>query len=631
MTHNWTRENLAPAATASAYPGSGRRAFLRIGLAGGVVLATVLPGRRRAFGQDQSRTADLILTNGRVTTLDPVRPQATAIATRDGLVLLAGSDEEVLGAQGPETRVVDVGGRAVIPGLNDSHTHVVRGGRFYNLELRWDGVPSLALGLAMIAEQAKRTPSGQWVRVIGGWSPYQFEERRMPAPEELTNAAPETPVFVLFLYSRGFLNRAAVEALGITAETASSDGGRYEITADGGAILWAEPNPAILYQTIAAPPQLSAEEQVNSTRHFYRELNRFGLTSAVDAGGGGHEFPDDYAGSKVLAEGGRMPLRVSYYLFAQKAHEELRDFRRWTEGWAVNMNLAKRLEDGFVLEGAGEFLTQSAGDWENFTTPMPDITKRRGWREELTAVARHLLRERWPIRLHATYDESIGHIMDVFEAADRAEVEAGNSGFRGIRWAIDHAETVSRENLARIAALGGGIAIQDRMAFAGEFFAERYGEEKARRAPPIRDMIELGIPVGAGSDATRVAGYNPWITLSWLVTGKTVGGTPLRDERHLLSREEALKLHTTGSAWFSGEEARKGRLAPGQYADLAVLSDDYFAAPEDRIPAIESVLTVTGGQIVYGAGPFGDLAAELPPVQPDWSPVTQFGGYYRSR
>jgi predicted amidohydrolase YtcJ len=630
MTHNWKRNDPAPAAIISTRPGIGRRAFFRIGLAGGVVLATGLPVGRLAFGQDGPGDADLILTNGRVTTLDPIRPQASAIAIRDGLVLLAGSDEEALAARGPETRVVDVGGRAVIPGLNDSHTHVVRGGRFYNLELRWDGVPSLARGLGMIAEQAKRTPTGQWVRVIGGWSPYQFSERRMPTPAELTEAAPDTPVFVLFLYSRGFLNRAAVEALGITAATKAPDGGRYEITADGGAILWAEPNPAILYQTIGAPPPLSAEEQVNSTRHFYRELNRFGLTSAIDAGGGGHAFPEDYGGSKQLAEAGEMPLHVSYYLFAQKAHEELRDFQRWTEGWAVNMNLAKRLEDGFVLEGGGEFLTQSAGDWENFTAPMPDITQRQGWREELTAVTRHLLREHWPIRLHSTYDESIGHIMDVFEAAHRAEVEAGGSGFRGIRWAIDHAETVSRENLARIAALGGGIAIQDRMAFAGEFFAERYGEDLARRAPPIRDMIELGIPVGAGSDGTRVASYNPWVSLWWLVTGKTVGGMALRDARHCLSREEALGLYTTGAAWFSGEEARKGRLAPGQYADLAVLSDDYFSVLEDRIGEIESVLTVTGGQVVHGAGTFEGLAPELPPVQPAWSPVARFGGYYRS-
>ena len=234
------------------------------------------------------------------------------------------------------------------------------------------------------------------------------------------------------------------------------------------------------------------------------------------------------------------------------------------------------------------------------------------------------------MRIHATYGESISSILDVFEAAHQAEVAEGRSGFWGIRWAIDHAETVRPEELQRIRALGGGIAVQNRMAYAGEFFAERYGREAAATAPPIRDMIEMGIPVGVGTDATRVASYNPWIALWWLVTGKTVGGTALRDERNLLSRAEALQLYTVGSAWFSGEEAVKGRLAPGQFADLAVLTEDYFTIPEDRIAALESVLTVTGGRIVHGAGDYASLAPALPKIELAWSPVAHYGGWQGS-
>jgi predicted amidohydrolase YtcJ len=366
---------------------------------------------------------------------------------------------------------------------------------------------------------------------------------------------------------------------------------------------------------------------VNSTRHFYRELNRLGLTSCIDLGGGGHLFPDNYGGTEALAEAGEMPLRVSYHLFPQRAGQELADFERWTARWAVNINRADGLANGFVTEGAGEFLTWSAGDFENFTAEMPDITTRGKWREELTAATRHLLANRWPIRIHATYDESITHIMDVFELAHRQEVEAGRSGFAGIRWAIDHAETVSPNSLRRIAALGGGVAIQCRMAFAGEYFVDRYGEQAASAAPPIRDIIEHGIPIGIGSDGTRVASYNPWVTLWWLVTGKTVGGLQHRAARNCLSREEALELCTAGGAWFSGEEGLKGRLAPGQYADLAVLSADYLSAPEDAIKDIESVLTVTGGRIVHGSGAFAGLAPALPDVSPAWSPVVRFGGY----
>lgn len=575
----------------------------------------------------QAEAPDLILTGGKVITLDPLRTEAEAIAIVDGIIVATGTDAEILESRDADTEIIELDGRTVIPGLNDSHSHVVRGGRFYNTELRWDGIESLARGLQMISEQAARTPEEQWVRVIGGWSPYQFEERRMPTPAELTEASPDVPVFVLFLYSRGFLNAAAVAELGITTDTEAPAGGRYELTPDGGAILHAEPDPTILYQTIGALPGLSEDDQENSTRHLYRELSRFGLTSAVDAGGGGHTYPKDYVGTRRLADAGEMPLRVSNYLFPQQPGKELTDFETWTSEWAVNANMADELAHGFVVEGGGEFLVWSAGDFENWLADQPDITTREGWREQLMAVTRHLLEVRWPIRIHATYDESVGHIMDVFEEAHALEQEAGRPGFDGIRWAIDHAETVGRENLERIAALGGGVAVQARMAYAGEYFVEHYGAEAAASAPPIRDMIELGIPVGAGTDATRVASYNPWEALEWLVTGRTVGGLETRNERNQLERLEALHLYTVGSAWFSGEEALKGRIAPGQFADIAVLSHDYKSVPADSIGDIESVLTIVGGNVSYGAQEFESLQPELPAISPEWSPTKVFGGY----
>jgi hypothetical protein len=549
---------------------------------------------------------------------------------RDGKILQVGSSEAVLALRGPETRVLDGGGRRLVPGLNDSHTHVVRGGRFYATELRWEGVPSLAEGLSMIEEQAPRTPEGQWVRVIGGWSPFQFEERRMPTPAELTAAAPDTPVFVLFLYSRGFLNQAGVEALGITDATEAPSGSRYELIPGEGAILHAEPNPTILYQTIGALPGLTPEQQELSTRHFYRELNRFGLTSAVDAGGGGHTFPVDYEGTRLLAEAGGMPLRVSYYLFPQRPGKEYEDFQTWMADNDVGIDGALHLDHGYELEGGGEFLVWKAGDFENFLAPRPDLSDREGWKQELRRVTTLLVRGGWPLRIHATYGESATQILDVFEEVHRAEVAAGRDGFDGIRWAIDHAETIRPADIQRVKALGGGIAIQSRMAFAGEYFAERYGEDAAAEAPPIRQMLDAGIPIGVGSDGTRVSSYNPWRTLHWLVTGETAGGTPLAASANRLSRAEALELHTVGSAWFSGEESRKGRLAPGQFADFALLSKDYFEVPADEIPTIESVLTVTGGEVVYGAAEYADLTPELPAIEPEWSPVREFGGHYRA-
>jgi predicted amidohydrolase YtcJ len=581
----------------------------------------------------QSRAADLIVTNANVFTMDEAKPRATAFAVSEGKFIAVGSDQEINAApyKAENTRIVDANGHTVIPGLNDSHLHITRAGRYYNLELRWDGVDSLERALQMVRQQAQRTPEGQWVRVIGGWSPYQFKERRMPTIKELNDAAPDTPTFVLFLYSQGFLNRAAVQALGFTESTPAPDGGRYEFVdsggGGGGAILHAEPNPLILYQMIEKLPKLSPADQVNSTLHFARELNRLGLTSAVDAGGGGHAFPADYISSRSVAEEGDACVRIGYYLFPQLPGKEAEDFLRWTTEYQAGKNEAANLEHGYELEGGGEFLAHSAGDWENFMAARPDLDARRAAGQDphgdLHEVVTILVKNQWPLRQHATYGETINHIMDVFE-----QVESEQGRFVP-RWAVDHAETVQEAELHRIKAMGGGIAIQNRMCFAGEYFVDRYGSEAARYAPPVRKMLDMGIPVGAGTDGTRVSSYNPWLALYWLVTGKTIGGLQLFADDNRLTREEALRLFTVGSAWFTQEENVKSRIMPGQFADFAVLSDDYFAVPEDRIKSLHSLLTVVNGRVVQAAAPFDHLGdglapPELPPVSPAWSPVAHF-------
>jgi hypothetical protein len=168
------------------------------------------------------------------------------------------------------------------------------------------------------------------------------------------------------------------------------------------------------------------------------------------------------------------------------------------------------------------------------------------------------------------------------------------------------------------------------MAFQGEYFIRRYGIKAVEHAPPVKKMLDMGVPVGGGTDATRVASYNPWVSLYWLIAGKTVGGTALYPETNRLSRMEALRLWTAGSSWFSGEEGKKGMIAQGKFADMAVLSDDYFSVPEEQIKRIESVLTVVDGKVVYGGGDFGKLAPPPIPASPDWSPIKTYGGYYRS-
>lgn len=563
--------------------------------------------------------AQLILVNGRITTLSAQQPEAAAVAISDGKILAIGANDSILPLRNAQTQIVDLHNRRVIPGLNDSHLHVIRAGLYSNLELRWDGVPTLAQALDQLQAQVERTPPPQWIRVIGGWNEFQFAEGRMPTLDEINRIAPDTPVFLLHLYDSALLNQAALRALGFDRRTPNPPGGLIarDKTGQPTGLLIAEPNALVLYSTISAAPKLSFEDQLNSSRHFFRELNRLGVTSVSDAGGGGQNYPDDYAVVRKLADDGQLTLRIAYSLFAQKPGSELADYERW-------LTLTRPGDGGELLRvnGAGENLVWSAADFENFLQPRPDL--RPVMEAELEAVVRKLAAARWPWRIHATYDETIDRFLNIFERVHR------DTPIDDLRWFIDHAETVSDRNLERIRQLGGGIAIQHRMAYQGEYFIRRYGLEAVQRKPPLRRMLSLGLPVGAGTDGTRVASYHPWTCLWWMVTSRTVGGTVMHDEADRLSREEALRLYTQGSAWFSGEDASKGTLETGRFADLAVLSDDYFRVEPDAIRGIESVLTIVGGKIVYGAQEFGSLNPPLPPVSPDWSPVARFAGYDNS-
>jgi predicted amidohydrolase YtcJ len=560
--------------------------------------------------------ADLLLVNGRIATQDPKRPFVNALAIKNDRVQATGEAKTIMAHQGPATRVIELDNRTVIPGLIDSHSHPIRGGLSYNLELRWDGVPSLADAMRMLREQAKRTPPNHWVRVIGGWSEFQFAEKRMPTLAELNAAAPDTPVFVLHLYASAMLNRAALRAVGYTRDTPNPPAGEIERDKAGNptGLLIARPNAFVLYSTLAKGPKLPYEQQLNSTRQFMRELNRLAVTSVIDAGGGFQNYPQDYQVVTELHRNEQLTVRLAANLFTQRPKEELADFSSWVKTVKPGQG-----DDLYRINGAGEMLVYSAADFEDFLEPRPDMPA--NMEADLKAVVRLLAANRWPFRLHATYDQTIARALNVFEAVNR-EVP-----FNGLRWIIDHAETVSPRNIDRIRALGGGIAVQHRMAYQGETFINRYGKAQAGESPPIRRMLASGVPVGAGTDATRVASYNPFVSLYWLISGKTVGGTQMYTDANRLERMQALRLWTVGSSWFSSEDGKKGALAPGQLADLAVLSADYFSIPEEEIKSLESVLTFVGGKPVYAAAEFKDLSPPPLPVIPEWSPVAACGGY----
>src|SRR6201997_298939 len=267
---------------------------------------------------------DLILHRGLFTTLDRGNPTASAVAIKDGTFTAVGHDNEVMKLAGPSTKIIDLKGRRVLPGLIDNHLHIIRGGLNFNMELRWDGVWSLADAMAMLKKQVAITPPPQWVRVVGGFTEHQFAEKRLPTIDELNAVAPDTPVFILHLYDRAILNAAALRAVSSTKDPPPRPGGEIVRHAKGNptGLLLAKPNANILYATLARGPKLPFDYQVNSTRHFMRELNRLGGRGGRDAGGGFQNYPDDYEVIQNLANDGQMTVRLAYNLFTQKPKAE---------------------------------------------------------------------------------------------------------------------------------------------------------------------------------------------------------------------------------------------------------------------------------------------------------------------
>lgn len=562
--------------------------------------------------------SDLIIVNAKVLTMDPANPRAEAVVVSNQQIVFTGSVQAALRLKKKNTKVIDAGGRTLIPGLFDTHLHVIRGGRFYNTELRWDGVPTLARALTMLREQAQRTPKGQWVRVVGGWNEYQFAERRLPTLQEINEATGDVPTFILYLYGKAWLNKAGLALLGIDGNSPNPPGGLIEKDDAGNAtgLLVAEPNAFILYSTLAKLPELTTAEKINSTLQYMTELNRLGVTAVMDAGGGFQNFPDDYAITDSLNKLGQITVRLPYFLFAQKKGTELSDYQRWTGMVDIEHHSTHGVD--YAVAGGGENLVADAADFENFLFPRPELPA--SMENNLKAVISLLVRKRWPFRLHATYNESISRDLDVVEAVNR------ETPLNGLLWIIDHAETISEENMKRVKALGGAIAIQHRMAYQGESFIHRYGKKAAETAPPVKRMMELGIPVALGTDGTRVASYNPWVAFYWFTTGKTIGGAQVMAANNTIDRLTALRLFTTGGYELLREK-NKGMIRAGYLADLVLLNQDLETIPDEALLKMQSVLTLVDGKIVFGQAPFTKWAPALLPVIPAWSPVAVYGGY----
>jgi len=570
--------------------------------------------------------ADLIVVNAKIFTGNRSQPEASALAVRGGRIYSVGSDAEIRGLSTAQTTVIDARSRRLIPGIVDAHTHVLND-LAYNYNVRWDGVPTLRQALDMLSEQARRTPEGQWVKVIGGWSPYQFEENRFPTIDELRAAVPDRPAIVQYAYNRALLNDQAMAALNVGSEQfAQLPDIEIERDSRGNPTGVIHGYTWLFLALETMVPQPSVEEQVSSITYSVRGLNRLGVTSIID-NGGRWPYPEAQARVDVLARDNRLNVRMPFVDLqlgdggpVNMVDLEIEAITR-TAPISPGQNLHPTLQHGQEYRGAGEVLNGAVHDHENFDRPAviidPD-TMQRFVEEDVS----RLIARRIPFRMHISYNENITPFLDALERVNETVP------IDGLRWSLEHAETISPENIERVRRLGGGIALDAKMALHADGFIKTHGREAALQTPRLRMLVDSGIPLAMTTDAFRAATFNPWVGISWMVTGKSVSGSQALADDNRLTRAEALRLFTRGGAWFMNAEAELGAIAPGNLADFAILDRDYFSVSEDEIEAISSVLTVMDGRVVFGVEDYGDLTPALPAALPAWSPSNHFGSYY---
>ncbi|HEY2921764.1 MAG TPA: amidohydrolase [Candidatus Binatia bacterium] len=535
--------------------------------------------------------ADLVLRNGKIITVDRDFSIRQAVAIRDGRFVAVGSDRDVRVLIGRGTRFIELGGRTVIPGLIDSHIYATEAALSWDAELRWERMRSLSTGLKQIAAATQTKPPGSWIVVGGGWVPTQFSEKRFPTRAELDQLAPNHPVYIQYLYEGALLNSAALNVVGIAHGTPDPAGGKFERNPNTGELTgWLQGVAAwqYVYNKIPRP---SLDKIHQSMRNCFRELNRLGITSVGDL----HISSVTFAHRRLLAEmarSGDLTLRLNFYLAVDDDGEELEQLKM-----AIDEIKNLPQSDMFRFVGLGKNLVRTVGDTELMSNPK-GMTITAEAKEEFRRMLRLFAGERYGFHLRAGQNSTARQWLDVLEEVNAA------TPFSSQRIAFAQLEDATPETIARIKMLGGGMAVQDRMALTGERTVELWGMDKARNAPPLRTMIESGIAVGAGTGAFRSANYSPMLSLWWLITGKTVAGSTIRNQSQNLTRAEALRLYTIGSAWFTFDEGRKGSIEVGKLADLAVLNGDYLTVSEDQIRSLESMLTLVGGRIVYAAEPF---------------------------
>ena len=541
-----------------------------------------------AIGSASAETADTVLFNGKILTVDRDFSVREAIAIAHGRVLATGTTADMKKLADDKTGLIDLGGRTIIPGLTDGHIHGIRAALTFGAEVNWIGVPTLKDALDKIREAAKTQPHGSWIVIAGGWTEEQFAEKRRPTPQDVAEAAPQNPVYIQHLYDWLLLSPTAMEALSIRGDADVAPGGKLELGKDGKPTGIIEAGGNALGRIFDKLPKPALAQQVEGSKKFFREMNALGITGIVD-GGGVSMYPASYQAVFKLWHDRQLTLRVAYHLCAPKPGSELADLQ----------NLTQLLPQGFGddmlhFNGPGEILIWA--DWTD-SDIAPD------GKAKLAELLRWAASKGYTIQLHWNPDRTVHDLLDVVEDINR------DYPVRELRWTVLHLYNASEDSLRRMKALGLIWGVQDGLYFGGERLQKDVGVEAAKEMPRIATAMKLGLTVAGGTDAHRVSSYNPFVALQWYLDGTTIGGVRTRENAEAPSRRQALEMYTRNSAFMANDDDTRGTLEPGKFADLAVLSADYLTAPVQDIGRIKSLLTMVGGKVVYAGEPFANLAA----------------------
>jgi predicted amidohydrolase YtcJ len=535
---------------------------------------------------DPKAPVDLLLVNGRVWTGSTNEPSAndiTTVAVTGDTIVAIGPDAVATEMRPLARRVIDLEHRRVVPGLIDTHTHAVRAGPTWRTSLHWGSLRSLADGLGEIETRAVSTAPGTWIPVVGGWHSRQFAERRLPSRDELDLVAPHHPVYVQELYDMAVLNSSGLAALGWRDDSDDPIGGR--LLRDGGGRLTGElEGMSAFAKVLEVALRPSFDEAVEGTRAMLGEFAAHGLTMVID--GGGFDMPPQrYRPLYQLWRDDALDVRVRLFLSAWERGNELENVDRVLE------MLHPGFGDGRLqVAGVGEIAHYGCHDMEGFDGfEIGDDAY-----GELVEITRHCARAGWPMSIHAVLNSSLTRVLDAWELVQRED-----GGVAGQRFSIVHADEASERNLERMADLGLGVMVQNRMYRQAPDYLRLWGDDALRSAPPIGAMRRHGLVIGGGTDATRANSFAPWESIGWLVTAETVDGTVGRAPEHRMTVAEALTSFTRDAAWFVREEGHRGVVAPGYAADLCVPDLDPFTCPPESIATIRSALTVMGGRITH--------------------------------